>query len=126
MGQVFYMTCMHNIKTPIDVILIALTPQKSSVLTYQDIGDIANRFPDAVVLQFLGDLDRRELQRKSISIWPIVSPPLGHMGILPSALGPTPIIRLQSGGLKVGEILYVSPIDRKSEYLDYIQESDND
>jgi len=27
------------------------------------------------------------------------------MGILPSDIGPEPIIRLQTGGLKVGEIL---------------------
>ena len=29
----------------------------------------------------------------------------GHMGILPSAIGYDPIIRLQSGGLKAGEAL---------------------
>jgi hypothetical protein len=28
------------------------------------------------------------------------------MGILPSAVGPEPIVRLQVGGLKVGEVLF--------------------
>jgi hypothetical protein len=28
------------------------------------------------------------------------------MGILPSAVGPEPIVRLQAGGLKVGEVLH--------------------
>jgi hypothetical protein len=27
------------------------------------------------------------------------------MGVLPSAVGPEPIVRLQSGGLKVGQVL---------------------
>ena len=32
-------------------------------------------------------------------------PAPGHMAILPSAVGPEPIVRLQAGGLKVGEVL---------------------
>jgi len=31
--------------------------------------------------------------------------PSGHMGILPSTIGIDPIIRLQSGGLKVAELM---------------------
>jgi hypothetical protein len=27
------------------------------------------------------------------------------MGVLPSAVGPEPVVRLQAGGLKVGEVL---------------------
>ena len=109
----------HNIKSSIDGILVALTPQKFCVLTEQDIGDIANRFPDAVVLQFWGDIDRRELQKKSISFWPITPPPLGHMGILPSDIGPEPIIRLQCGGLKVGEVLVrLRPSSLPTEKID--------
>ena len=38
-------------------------------------------------------------------MWPEKAPKPGHMGILPSALGPEPIIRLQVGGLKVGQLL---------------------
>jgi hypothetical protein len=38
-------------------------------------------------------------------VWPAETPRPGHMGILPSALGPEPIVRLQSGGLKVGQVL---------------------
>ena len=35
-------------------------------------------------------------------VWPPRAPAAGHMGVLPSAVGPEPIVRLQSGGLKVG------------------------
>jgi len=36
---------------------------------------------------------------------PTAEPARGHMGMLPSELGPDPIIRLQAGGLKVGQHL---------------------
>jgi len=40
-----------------------------------------------------------------VPVWPLRAPAAGHMAILPSAVGPEPIVRLQSGGLKVGEVL---------------------
>ena len=41
-----------------------------------------------------------------VSFWPRESAGAGHMGVLPSSVGPEPIVRLQSGGLKVGEVLW--------------------
>ena len=38
---------------------------------------------------------------------------MGHMGVLPSAVGPEAIVRLQTGGLKVGEVL-ASGLDNAS------------
>ena len=35
------------------------------------------------------------------------------MGVLPSAVGPEPVVRLQAGGLKVGEVL-ARGVDRAS------------
>jgi hypothetical protein len=35
------------------------------------------------------------------------------MGVLPSAVGPDPIVRLQTGGLKVAEVL-LRPADRRT------------
>lgn len=59
--------------------------------------------PGAVLLRYAGDIDEG-LCKKHITVYPehVHS---GHMGILPSAVGPDPIVRLQSGGLKVGELL---------------------
>jgi hypothetical protein len=58
-----------------------------------------------LVGQFWGDLDRAALARFGLRYWPIEAPPLGHQGVLPSNVGPEPIVRLQSGGLKVGEVM---------------------
>jgi len=45
----------------------------------------------------------------------------GHMGILPSAIGYDPIIRLQSGGLKAGEALLSGNYEyKKIKILDLI------
>ena len=46
--------------------------------------------------------------RKSVPAGKVCRPenvPAGHMGILPSAIGWDPIIRLQAGSLKVAELM---------------------
>jgi hypothetical protein len=65
----------------------------------------AQRWAGAVVVQFWGDIDRAALARAGLAFWPVAAPPPGHMGILPSAIGPEPVVRLQAGGLKVAEVL---------------------
>jgi hypothetical protein len=49
-------------------------------------------------------VDIPSLQEASVRYFP-EQVPSGHMGVLPSAIGFDPIIRLQAGGLKVGEAL---------------------
>ena len=56
------------------------------------------------ILRFAGDIDCQEMDTNGISYFP-EKVQRGHMGILPSAVGYDPIIRLQAGGLKVGEAL---------------------
>ena len=67
--------------------------------------------PGAVLLRYAGDVDEA-FCKQHVSLYPehVHS---GHMGILPSAIGPDPIVRLQSGGLKVGELLLKQQIDHK-------------
>jgi hypothetical protein len=88
-----------------DAILVALKPRHVPVVTAADAGVIACQWPGAVVAQFCGDLDRSTLGDLNVAVWPEKTPGAGHMGILPSAIGPEPVIRLLSGGLKVGELL---------------------
>lgn len=88
-----------------DAILVAIKPKAVPVLTVADARIIAANWPGAVVAQFWGDVDRSALADLAIAVWPDNAPVAGHMGILPSAIGPEPVIRLQAGGLKVGELL---------------------
>ncbi len=55
------------------------------------------------LIQVWGDVDRTCLE--GIACYPEAPPHAGHMGILLSELGPESIVRLQAGGLKVGEVL---------------------
>jgi hypothetical protein len=65
---------------------------------------IQSQLSDPFILRYAGDLNEDFLNKKGLRFFPrhVHS---GHMGILPSAIGYDPIIRLQSGGLKTGEAL---------------------
>jgi hypothetical protein len=89
-----------------DVILVAMTPRPGPVLSESDVRRMAATWPDAVVAQYFGDLDRALVAALGLSIWPVEAPRPGHMGILPAEVGPEPTLRLQSGGLKAGEVLW--------------------
>jgi hypothetical protein len=89
----------------LDAILVALRPRAHPVVGRGEAEAIARRSPTAIVCQFWGDVDRAALARCGVPFWPVESPPPGHQGILPSSVGPEPIVRLQAGGLKVGEVM---------------------
>src|SRR5690606_34324649 len=86
-------------------ILIAVTPTGRDALTREEIALIASQCPGAVVAVFWGDVDRAALAAAGSSFWPIDAPDRGHMGILPSDLGPEAIVRLQTGSLRAAEAL---------------------
>lgn len=88
-----------------DVVLLALQPGETAVLDAADARMLGELAPGVVLVQYWGDADRPALAGAGVAMWPADPPRAGHMGILPSALGPEPIIRLQAGGLKVGELL---------------------
>lgn len=89
-----------------DAVVVALKPRPGAVISKDEAATLAERFPGAVVVQFWGDLDRDSLDRAGVGYWPPDAPRPGHMGVLPSDVGPEPVISLQIGGLKVGEILW--------------------
>jgi hypothetical protein len=97
-----------------DAILVALRPGPGPVLDAAEADRIAAMWPGTVVAQFWGDIDRQGLSAADVPYWPADAPPPGHMGILPSGIGPEPVVRLQAGGLKVGQVL-LQPEDQRSE-----------
>jgi hypothetical protein len=88
-----------------DAIVVALKPCDGPVLTRADADLLGKYAPGAVVVQYWGDIDRKALAGAHIPVWPPEEPAAGHMAVLLSAIGPEPIVRLQAGGLKVGEVL---------------------
>jgi hypothetical protein len=92
-------------RPPAAAILVAVRPGAHAIVGDREARLLARRHPGALVGQFWGDLDRAALARAGLRYWPLEAPPLGHQGVLPSSVGPEPIVRLQSGGLKVGEVM---------------------
>jgi hypothetical protein len=90
---------------PFDAVLLALQPASAAVLTAQDAKLLGARSPGTVLVQYWGDADRAALAAAAVPVWPPRAPRPGHMAVLPSAIGPEPVVRLQSAGLKVGELL---------------------
>jgi hypothetical protein len=92
-------------RQPHHAIVVAIRPGAALAVPADDVESIARYWHRAVVAQFFGDVDRDAIETAGIPIVPAKAPAPGHMGVLPSAVGPDPIIRLQSGGLKVAEVL---------------------
>jgi len=104
-----------------DAILVALHPADRPVLGAREARLIAERWPSAVVAQYWGDIDRSALAAVGLQCWPREAPPAGHMGVLPSAVGPEPIVRLQAGGLKAAEVAWRGQTDPAAqEFVDVL------
>ena len=93
----------------LDAVLVALRPTGSPVLSIEEVKRISDESPSAVVAQFWGDLPREQCARLGVAVAPVAEPEMGHMGVLPSAIGPEPVVRLQAGGLKVASVLLTPP-----------------
>ena len=118
-GESFDSTTDHAFRP--DAVLVALRPRGHPTIDASAAQLLARQWPDAIVVQFWGDIDRSALAASRLPYWPPEAPRPGHMAVLPSAVGPEPIVRLQAGGLKVAQILLTpqeawAPIDL--EYLD--------
>jgi hypothetical protein len=88
-----------------DAVLLARRPSVNYIFTEADAKLLSQEAPGAVLVQFWGDADYAALTAAGVPVWPREPSPVGHMGVLPSNLGPGPVVRLQAGGLKVGQVL---------------------
>ena len=87
-----------------DAIVVALLPKSQPRIGEPEAQHLAAVAPPGVaLLQFWGDVDREAVRIHGMDIWPLKAPSPGHMGILLSALGPEPVVRLQTGGLAAAE-----------------------
>ncbi|HEY3716637.1 MAG TPA: hypothetical protein VGL39_19085 [Jatrophihabitantaceae bacterium] len=103
-----------------DALIVALTPRVESPWSADDLAKLTRSWPDTVVVQFWGDIDRALCDAAGLSYWPAADPGQGHMGVLPSRVGPEPIVRLQTGGLKVAQVLRIPAAARTSDDLAYL------
>lgn len=104
-----------------DAILVALQPRPDPVLSFKDATIIAKYWPGALVAQYWGDIERSAFSAHNIPVCPEVEPKPGHMAILPSAVGPEPIIRLQTGGLKAAEAIWRQSLQPNNSAMEFVQ-----
>jgi hypothetical protein len=112
----------HSFVTDLDAVVVALRPTGGVVFGEADARRLGDAAPGAVVTQFWGDIDRDGLARAGVFYWPAHAPSAGHMGVLPSALGPEVIVRLQAGGLKVGAVLRKAQAERTPADVAFLDE----
>lgn len=87
-----------------DALVVALQPAATPRIGHAEAAHLAACAPaGAVVVQFWGDIDRAALAANGLAVWPTQSVGKGHMGALLSEIGPEPIVRLQTGGLRAAE-----------------------
>ncbi|MBL8659738.1 MAG: hypothetical protein JNM75_08285 [Rhodospirillales bacterium] len=94
-----------------DAIVVAMRPLAAPDAKFEieaaDVRHLAAVSPPGIaVVQFWGDVDRGALKAHGLSPWPPDPPSRGHMGILLSAIGPEPVVRLQAGGLRAAELVF--------------------
>ena len=107
---------------PLDAVLVAMTPTGRFVVDAAAAHELADAWPGATVVQYWGDVDRESLSGEGIEVWPALEPFAGHMAVLPSDIGPDPIVRLQAGGLKVGQVLLTPPAERTAADIAFLDE----
>lgn len=66
--------------------------------------DLRRHFTHPYVLRFAGDVSVTDLEAHEVAYHPphVKS---GHMGIIPSEIGPDAVVRLQAGGLKAAQLM---------------------
>lgn len=106
----------------LDAVVVATKPTASSALSTGDLHQIAARSPGALLAQYWGDISRDDCAQAGVPCVPVRDPGVGHMGVLPSAVGPEPIVRLQAGGLKVGSILRKPSGEWTDDDREYVDE----
>ncbi|MFM2316604.1 MAG: hypothetical protein RLZZ155_936, partial [Bacteroidota bacterium] len=78
--------------------------------------DVWKSLNSPLILRFAGDISEADFLQHKIEFYP-ANVPAGHMGILPSAIGWDPIIRLQAGSLKVAELMKLKEVNYNNEPL---------
>lgn len=91
-----------------DAIIVNTYPDSRIVIGKS--GDISSErlkelAPGITVIQLNGQIERKSLDKFGITYLPAKEPRIGHMGWTLAHIGPKPVIALNAGGLKVGELL---------------------
>ncbi len=91
---------------PWHAVICALRPGRTPRLGPAEAKRLARVAPEAVVVQFWGDIDRAAIARAGLSVWPEREPAPGHMAGLLDETGPEAVVRLQAGGILAAQRVF--------------------
>jgi hypothetical protein len=89
-----------------DAIVVAMRPSDKPAMNINSLGWIAERAPEALLVQFSGEVDRLAAAYFGMRVWPPKKPGRGQVGLPLEVLGPAPTIRKMAAGLKAAERAY--------------------
>ena len=89
-----------------DAVVVALQPGSVPRIGKHHAVHLAACAPKTAIAQFWGDIDRDAIIAHGLTVWPPSPPTPGHMAVLLSEIGPEPIVRLQTGGLRAAEWVF--------------------
>ncbi|MER8588076.1 hypothetical protein NKH19_23120 [Mesorhizobium sp. M1338] len=89
-----------------DVIVVAMRPSDKPPMNINSLGRIARNSRQALLVQFSGGIDRSAASYFGLRIWPLKRPTSGQLGLPLDVLGPAPMVRRVTGGLKAAEAAY--------------------
>jgi hypothetical protein len=87
-----------------DAIVAAMRPSDKPPMNINNLGLIFQNGHDAVLVQFSGEVDRSAASYFGMKIWPPKKPDRGQLGLPLDVLGPEPVLRKVTAGLKAAEI----------------------
>ena len=88
-----------------DAVLLAVQPGGHIKFAETEARLLREKAPGTVLVHYWGDMDQAAFRAAAVPVWPPGTLAPGHMTVLPSAVGPEPVVRLLVGGLKVGALL---------------------
>lgn len=88
------------------VIVVAMRPSAKPPMDINSLGRIARKSRQTLLVQFSGGIDRSAATYFGLRVWPPKRPNRGELGLPLETLGPAPVIRRLTGGLKAAEAAY--------------------
>lgn len=95
-----------------DAVVLAQRPAQQARLGIRDLAHIAEAAPDATVIQYWGDIDRKAAHYFELEVWPPRTPGRGQWGVPLETLGAEPVLRRVTGALKAAQLVLAgAPIE---------------
>ncbi|MCR4268770.1 hypothetical protein [Nitratireductor sp. ZSWI3] len=107
-----------------NAIVLALRPQDEPRLDIRDLGHLAKAAPDATIIQYWGDIDRKAARYFELTVWPSRTPGKGQWGLPLQVLGPEPMLQRIAGALRAAQTVLAGVTPEPGDLAQVLSSSD--